>query len=62
MFWKDPDGNEKDLEMVNSSGPEKDQFKAWCQLTVEEAEAGLLDADVFAMRQWWLERRLVLMC
>ena len=36
----------------------------WCQLTVEEAEAGLVASDVLAVRRrWWLEeRRLVLVC
>ena len=34
-----------------------------CWLTVEEAEAGLLAADVPVVRQWWLEeRQLVLVC
>ena len=29
----------------------------WCWLTAEEAEAGLLDADVLAVRWWWLKER-----
>ena len=58
--------------MVNSSGPEKYQLKAeqmlhcsccFTWLTVEETEAGLLTADVLAVRQCWLEERwLLLMC
>ena len=28
----------------------------WCRLTAEEAEAGLVDADVLAV-WWWLEKR-----
>ena len=31
----------------------------WHQLTVEEAEAGLVVADVLVVRQWWLERRML---
>ena len=35
----------------------------WCQLTAEEAGAGLLAADVLAVRRRWLEKRqLVLGC
>ena len=35
----------------------------WHQLTAEEAEDGLLIADVLAVRRWWLEeRQLVLVC
>ena len=35
----------------------------WRQLTAEEAEAGLVAADVLAVRQWWLEEKwLVLAC
>ena len=52
--------------MVNSSGPEKDQLKAWqmfycgCCLALDDCRgggAGLLAADVFAVRRWWLEER-----
>ena len=37
----------------------------WCWLTAEEAEAvaGLVAADVLAVRQWWLDERwLVVVC
>ena len=35
----------------------------WCWLTAEEAEAALGAAAVFAVRQWWLEeRQLVVAC
>ena len=35
----------------------------WHWLTGEEAEAGLVAADVLTVRPWWLEeRRLVLAC
>ena len=35
----------------------------WSRLTAEEAEAGLLVADVLAVKGWWLEeRQLVLAC
>ena len=34
-----------------------------CLGTAEEAEAGLVAADVLTVRRWWLEdRRLVLAC
>ena len=29
LFWEALDGPEKDHQMVNSSGAEKDQLKAW---------------------------------
>ena len=29
----------------------------WCWLAVEEAEAGMVAADVLAVQQWWLEER-----
>ena len=36
---------------------------AWHWLTAEEAEAGLVAADVPVVRRWWLEqRRLVRAC
>ena len=35
----------------------------WCWLTEEETEAGLVAANVLAVRRWWLEERLlVLVC
>ena len=35
----------------------------WRWLTAEEAEAGPVDADVLAVRRWWLEERwLLLVC
>ena len=35
----------------------------WCQLTAVKVEAGLLSADVLAVRRWWLEERgLELVC
>ena len=36
---------------------------AWCRLTMEEAETGLVADDLLAVGQWWLEERwLVLAC
>ena len=35
----------------------------WHRLTAEEAEVGLMTADVLPVRRWWLkERQLVLVC
>ena len=72
MFLEDSSSPEKDLEIVYSSGPEKDRLEAWqvfycsCCLASSDCgggEDGLEAANVLAVRQWWLEeRQLMLAC
>ena len=43
--------------MIASNGSGSTATAVWRQLTVEEAEAGLVTADILAVRRWWLEER-----